>query len=104
MGDSGEGVSGEGLDTLWGDVVTAEREMFGPKKAALFGIHVKSSTEPGSQRNALPHHRALRSENVRAGQEIAEHLVPPFHMQSRLSLRSNSWLMAPLQPVIRCHE
>lgn len=57
-------------------LVTAEREMFGPKKG-LFGIHVKSSAE---QRNALPHHRALRSGNVRAGQELAEHLVPPLHI------------------------
>lgn len=69
----------EGAWTLCGVMlVTAEREMFGPKKAGLFGIHVKSSTEPGEQRNALPHHRALRSGNVRAGQELAEHLVPPL--------------------------
>lgn len=28
-------------------LVTAEREMFDPKKAGLFGANAKSSTEPG---------------------------------------------------------
>lgn len=51
-------------------LVTAEREMFGPKNAGLFGINVKPSIEPAWQRNSLPHHRVLRSvlsqaENIR---------------------------------------